>query len=102
MCLPSIHEAWVQSSPLPCQFSLSLLSNSDAAGTRSETGSISSSRRYTAALLCASGPHAMYHAAVAWSCVNDHRKKLSFQSLIFFLHKNKHSEYFTNSVPDFK
>lgn len=41
-------------------------------------------------------------AAVAWSCVNDLRKELSFQRLIFFLHKSEHSEYFANSVPDFK
>lgn len=96
MCLPSIHEAWVQSPPLPCQISFPLLSNSDAAGPRSETGSISSSRCYTAALLCASGPHTVYHAAVVWLCVNDLRKELSFQRLIFFLHKSEHS------VPDFK
>lgn len=42
------------------------------------------------------------HGSSSLVVFNDLRKELSFQSLIFFLHKSEHSEYFTNSVAGFK
>lgn len=52
-------------------------------GTRSETGSVGSSRRYTATPLCASGPHNQVHGSSSVVVFNDLSKELSFRSLIF-------------------
>lgn len=60
MCLPSIHEAWVQS-PTTQQQWCRRYSQWDWQCQQQQA--------LTATPLCASGPHTRYTAAVAWSCL---------------------------------